>query len=165
MKDKQTVYMSDSLVGNINLSDFNETIDIINNRFFVSIHSENFSSQLDIDSMILRQDEYIFSFRANSELACELIAMKEIESLDLFFGEKVIKEFSDIHSEAFDLEIKFDSQYKWEIFDELPTSKKIKSVEIEKFKNGYSPAPETLDDCYRINDGSNVILKWPELIF
>ena len=62
------------------------------------------------------------------------------------------------------LEIKFDSQYKWEILDELPTSKKIKSVEIEKFKNGYSPAPETLDDCYRINDGSNVLLKWPELI-
>ena len=111
MKDKQPVYMSDSLVGNINLSDFNETIDIINNRFFVSIHSENFSSKLDIDSMILRQDEYIFSFRANSELACELIAMKEIESLDLFFGEKVIKEFSDIHSEAFDLEIKFDSNF------------------------------------------------------
>ena len=62
------------------------------------------------------------------------------------------------------LEIKFDSQYKWEILDELPTSKKIKSVEIEKFKNGYSPDPETLDDCYRINDGSSIILKWPELI-
>ncbi|MBA4715241.1 MAG: hypothetical protein ACJ0GV_00630 [Dehalococcoidia bacterium] len=62
-----------------------------------------------------------------------------------------------------EIEIKFDSQYKWEISDELPTSKKIKSSEIDKFKNGYSPAPETLDDCYRIKDGSNVLLKWPEL--
>ena len=64
-----------------------------------------------------------------------------------------------------EIEIKFDSQYKWEISDELPTSKKIKSSEIDKFKNGYSPAPETLDDCYRIKDGSNVLLKWPELTF
>tara|TARA_B100000941_G_scaffold286313_1_gene259642 strand:- start:1655 stop:2530 length:876 start_codon:yes stop_codon:yes gene_type:complete len=62
-----------------------------------------------------------------------------------------------------DLVIKFDSDFKWEIKNEIPTSKKIISDEISKFKKGYAPGIDTLDDCYKLKSNSKVILKWPEI--
>ena len=62
-----------------------------------------------------------------------------------------------------DLNIKFDAKYKWELVDSIPSSKKINSDEIPMFLEGFTPQPGTLDDCYRINKGSPVYLKWPEI--
>ena len=62
-----------------------------------------------------------------------------------------------------DLSVEFDSKFKWKIENEIPTSEKLISDEILKFKKGYSPDIGSLDDCYRINNKSVVKLEWPEL--
>ena len=62
-----------------------------------------------------------------------------------------------------DVLVRFESEFKWKIENEIPTSEKLISDEILNFKNGYSPDIGTLDDCYKINTESDVKLEWPEL--
>ena len=67
------------------------------------------------------------------------------------------------HLGSNDLSVEFNSEFKWKIENEIPTSEKLISDEILKFKKGYSPDIGSLDDCYKIKMDSDVKLEWPEL--
>lgn len=56
----------------------------------------------------------------------------------------------------------FKEMYKWELENNIPTSRIDKSLSFNA-SNGFYPKPGSLDDCFRIGDQSKTILKWPEI--
>ncbi len=61
-----------------------------------------------------------------------------------------------------EVKLYFKEMYKWELENNIPTSRKDKSLSFNASK-GFCPEPGSLDDCFRIEDQSGTILKWPEI--
>ena len=61
-----------------------------------------------------------------------------------------------------EVKLYFTEMYRWELENNIPTSRKDKSLSFDPSK-GFYPKPGLLDDCFRIEDQSKAILKWPEI--
>ena len=123
-------------------------------------------SVIELSSKILKP--WPFEGEINSKFT--LFENKLLQELTIINNDKDVMPFSMGWHPWFnrslgsnDLSVEFNSEFKWKIENEIPTSEKLISDEILKFKKGYSPGIGSLDDCYKIKMNSDVKLKWPEL--